>query len=47
MAGSVVAISGRNLVVITFLAAVGIIVLKALIRVVPTPSFVKQKVGEI
>lgn len=40
-------ISGRNLVVITFLAAVGIILLKAALRFVPAPTFVKQKVSEI
>lgn len=40
-------ISGRNLVVITFLAAVGIILLKTALRFVPAPAIVKQKVGEI
>lgn len=40
-------INGRNLVVITFLAAVGIIALKALMRMVPVPPFVKRHVDTI
>lgn len=40
-------ITGRNLLVVTFLAAVGIIALKTALRFVPAPAVVKQKVGEI
>lgn len=40
-------INGRNLLVVTFLAAVGIILLKTALRFVPAPSVVKQKIGEI
>ena len=44
---SQISISGRNLVVVTFLATVGIILLKAVLRVVPAPAIIKNQVNQV
>jgi hypothetical protein len=43
----VVAINARNFVAVGLMAAVFIIALKTALRFVPTPAFVREKVGEI